>query len=67
MAFAPSAQKEPNMKEQDRKPQRITHLAWSELRQVQGGSGSNTVFVRRNGETGILVEGGMSGGTGVGG
>ncbi len=54
------------MKEREKKPQRVTRLQWSELRQVQGGSGSNTVFVRRNGETGILVEGGVTGGTGVG-
>jgi hypothetical protein len=47
-------------------------LSSCDLQGVHGGSGSNTVFVRRNGETGILrplvdeVMGGMTGGTGVG-
>ena len=55
---------------------RRTQLTLQELDLVQGGSGSNTVFVQgtgggtstppaRNGETGILVEGGMTGGTGI--
>ena len=43
-----------------------TNLSLETLTKVSGGSGSNTVFVLGNGETGILLAGGMSGGTGFG-